>query len=161
MRVPIKESEYVYMCVRSIDFESVVYFVFNFVLASYYCVVVGELAPCFLGPWDPVLFCSYYIEMGIWKWYFPMVWRSSHGVSGTYRSWIKIPVRYSLHKPLLCFCGKQAIHTICIKGQGSVVFFSGSTHPTFYSNLFIFPKNEANLSISNINENMPSSLGHK
>ena len=160
MRVPIKESEYVYMCVRGIDFESVVYFVFNFVLASYYCVVVGELAPCFLGPWDPVLFCPYYIEMEIWKWYFPMVWRSSHGVSGTYRCWIKIPVRYRLHKPLLCFCGKQAIHTICIKGQESVVFFSGSTHPTFYSNLFIFPMNEAKLSISKIYENMSSSLGH-
>jgi hypothetical protein len=141
MRVPIKESEYVYMCVRSIDFESVVYFVFNFVLASYYCVVVGELAPCFLGPWDPVLFCSYYIEMGIWKLYFPMVWRSSHGVSGTYRCWIKIPVRYSLHKPLLCFCGKQAIHTICIKGQGSVVFFFWK-HTPYILFEFIYFSNE-------------------
>jgi hypothetical protein len=48
-----------------------------------------------------------------------------------------------------------------LKDKDQWYFFSGSTHPTFYSNLFIFPKNEANLSISNINENMPSSLGHK
>jgi hypothetical protein len=41
-----------------------------------------------------------------------------------------------------------------------VVFFSGSTHPTFYSNLLIFPMNEAKLSISKIYENMSSSLGH-
>ena len=55
---------------------------------------------------------------------------------------------------------KRYIQSV-LKDKDQWYFFSGSTHPTFYSNLFIFPMNEAKLSISNINENMSSSLGHK